>query len=98
MHICIVANLELFCPTEILHTAKTGKEDGRAQVDPLACFFSCFEISGKCTGGKCKTPSDWRQMIRQFAHFNITYDYFCGVDLVEKASISISVQPADRIL
>lgn len=92
MYICIVANLELFCPTE------TGKEDGCAQVDPLACFFSCFEISGKCTGGKCKTPSDWRQMIRQFAHFNITYNYFCGVYLVEKASISISVQPADRIL
>lgn len=37
-------------------------------------------------------------MIRQFAHFNITNNYFCGVDLVEKASISISVQPADRIL
>lgn len=75
MHICIVANLELFCPTEMLHTAKTGKQDGCAQVDPLACFFfmlfNKFEISGKCTGGKCKTPSDWRQMIRQFAHFNI---------------------------
>lgn len=47
MHICIVANLELFCPTEMLHTAKTGKQDGCAQVDPLACFFSCFSTSLK---------------------------------------------------